>query len=217
MTNETLEFYIDVLNMSEHQEKIFLRPLSKTVIKAKVWDCSLGWKCSIYGAYDMYFIKNEQGIYVGSVLDMGIQDLHVFIKEKYRRQGHLSRALKEYVLPYLFSHGRKYQEITYEDEIARQHALKFGFKEIEEGKGRISKKMLDSIIINDGQNIPLRETEYKNMREKIYHAIGLLKMTQDQIEMAYHRGGQFNSVIKSVTKMLNQVEDIHFRGNKENS
>ena len=217
MTNETHERYINALNISEKQEGIFLRPLSKTVIKAKVWDASSGWNHSIYGAYDMYFIKNEQGIYVGSILDMGIQDLHVFIKQEYRKQGHLTRALKEYVLPYLFSHGRAYQKITYKDEIARQHALKFGFKEIEEGKGRISKKMLGPIIVNDGQNIPLTETEYNNMKEKISHAIGLLKMAQDQVEMAYHNGGQFNSAIQSITKMLNRVEDIYLRENQENS
>jgi hypothetical protein len=111
MTHEILESYIDALNNGEMQDRIFLRPLSKTVEKAKVWDPLPEGKSWNEDSYDIYFIKNTPGVYVGGVLDMGYQNLHVFIKKEYRRQGHLTRALQEWILPDLFSDGRESQHI----------------------------------------------------------------------------------------------------------
>lgn len=153
--------------------------------------------------------RNTLGVYVGGVLDMGCQNLHVFIKEEYRRQGHLTRALQEWILPSLFSDGREYQQITYEDEPAKRHALKFGFTEIEEGKGVLTKDNIQERSEVQGHNTSVSEAAYREMRRKIFQAAGLLKMVRDQLEMAYSESGQFDDAIGFVRDLVFQTEDIY--------
>ncbi len=111
MTESEIRKYIDRLNNGKASESIFTRPISKTVEVAKVWpeqpkmiDSIIGNFCS----YRFFFIKNESDKYIGAVLDM-YQDLHWYIIPKSRKQGYLTTALKESILPYLFYDEREVQ------------------------------------------------------------------------------------------------------------
>jgi hypothetical protein len=50
---------------------------------------------------------------------------------------------------------------------------------------------------------------YKEMKRKILHAAGLLKMVRDQLEMAYNETGQFNDAIENVRNLRDEVNDIY--------
>lgn len=66
-----------------------------------------------FSSYRFFFIKNELNQYVGAVFDM-YSDLHWYIVPQSRKQGHLTKALKESILPYLFNEERDRQRITIE-------------------------------------------------------------------------------------------------------
>jgi len=127
MTDKTIAFIIDLINKGEAHELVFLRPLSTTVLISKTWISSENVAVCKNDAYDMFFVKNEKNLVVAAVLDMGRQDLHVYVKPEYRRNGFLVNALKEVILPYLFSTGRQEQHITFENPQAKHHAELVGF------------------------------------------------------------------------------------------
>ena len=94
MTNESIERLIDALNAHEMRDRIFRASLSASVEYAKVWLNEPKGVAGNEGSYEFFFIKNETGVYVAAVLDM-YNDLHVFVKEAYRRKGYLTRSLSE--------------------------------------------------------------------------------------------------------------------------
>lgn len=104
MSDETLDELIQQLNSKKTKELIFIRPLGATVDLAKVWSKKpkpLVQKFFSDRENIIYFIKNEAGVYVGAVYDMK-NNLHWYILSAYRKQGHLTRALKEFIFPFMF-------------------------------------------------------------------------------------------------------------------
>jgi hypothetical protein len=137
MTEEEIKKYIDQLNNESHNESIFIRPISSLVDIAKVWpkQPELCESMNIdIPSYDFFFIKNKSSKYVGAVLDMN-RDLHWFILKKHRKNGYLTNALKESILPYIFYKDREEQRITIDKNIGKENyldskkvAIKLGFK-----------------------------------------------------------------------------------------
>src|SRR5690606_7632934 len=86
-----------------------------------------------------FFIKNNKGKYVGAVYD-AFNDLHWYILEKERKKGHLTKALKEIIIPYIFlceDFSREFQKISIaggwgdkDYENSRKVAENVGFKAI---------------------------------------------------------------------------------------
>jgi hypothetical protein len=87
-----------------------------------------------------YFLIKENEKYVGAVLDMS-HDLHWVILPKHRKKGHLSKALKQVILPYLLEETvrleqkisiKRYEigEINYQNSL--KVALSVGFKQLDE-------------------------------------------------------------------------------------
>ena len=114
MTEKEIRKYIDRLNNGKSKESIFIRPLSDTVVISKVWSEQPKPTDSIIGnfsSYRFFFIKDNFGKYVGAILDM-YSDLHWYISPKHRKKGHLTKALIETVLPYIFYDEREKQRIT---------------------------------------------------------------------------------------------------------
>lgn len=102
MTNETIAYIIYLINSGKASDVVFLRPLSSMVFLGRVWvNNDKGDLCKDRG-YKIFFIRNKAGTVVGAVVDMGSQDLHVYIEPEHRKKGHLSKALTSVILPYLF-------------------------------------------------------------------------------------------------------------------
>ena len=87
-----------------------------------------------------YFLIKENEKYVGAVLDM-TNDLHWVILPKYRKKGHLSKALKQVVLPHILEEMPRLEqkisikrfeigETNYQNSL--KVALSVGFKQIDE-------------------------------------------------------------------------------------
>jgi hypothetical protein len=113
MTNKEISKYINRLNLKKGSETIFCREISDNVIIAKVWPKQPKLSDSINGnfsSYNFFFIRNDFGKYIGAVLDM-YSDLHWFISPKFRKQGFLTNAMKQSILPYIF-YNREKQQIT---------------------------------------------------------------------------------------------------------
>lgn len=73
MTNKYLKSLIDTLNKNKTDGLIHLRPLTATVDFAKVWTEKPKPTDNISfpdGPYKFYFIKNLDGLFVATVLDM---------------------------------------------------------------------------------------------------------------------------------------------------
>ncbi len=104
MKEEDIKKFIEIMNAGRNEETIFLRKINNNVEFAKVWekepelDDNPG--CEI-PSYKFFFIKNDNGKYIGAVLDMN-RDLHWYILEGFRKNGYLTRSLREAILPYLF-------------------------------------------------------------------------------------------------------------------
>jgi hypothetical protein len=113
MTEQYLKSTLVKLNKGTLIDQFFLRQLKSNVELGFLWDEKphpTMEVCFGDGPYNLYVIKNEDGLYVGAVLDMS-QDLHWFILPAFRKKGYLTNALKEVILPHLFQ-NRTEQKIT---------------------------------------------------------------------------------------------------------
>ena len=221
MTHEMLEAYIEIMNYfgtdefpRELQGQVFLRPISDTVDVTRLWN---PWPTGEYGneyGYTIYFIKNSDAQYVAAVFVMDNIDLHVLVKPAYRKQGHLTRALQEWILPHLFNDGREFQQITYEDEEARHHALKCGFTEIEPGKAQIMRENVQLQPELRGKDIPISFETLGEIKHRLWHVKGLLNVTKDQLEMAYDESGECMLAMRVVQDLVLEIEDLYFERNE---
>lgn len=138
MTDKSIKKYIDRLNKGQGQKTIFSKHLSENIEVAKVLSKQPSKK-SISPPFEhkLYFIKNSSGVYVGAVNDGG-SDLHWYVNPKNRKKGHLTKALKNTILPHIFKE-KKSQLITiskgilyYENSLSV--ALAIGFTKTDENK-----------------------------------------------------------------------------------
>ncbi len=111
--------------------------IGQNVELAHIWDNGGSSNSHIPNTY---FLIKENNKYVGAVLDM-FDDLHWVILPKHRKNGHLSQALTQVILPYILEEmPRVEQKITIKrsvlGEINYQNSLKValrvGFKQIDE-------------------------------------------------------------------------------------
>lgn len=104
MRKSEIKKYISWLNQGKNQDLVFTRRVSPSVDQGVIWRCNPVEGEGIYSdliRYHFFFIKNKVGLYVGAILDTG-QDLHWYILKDHRKQGYLTKSLKETILPHLF-------------------------------------------------------------------------------------------------------------------
>ncbi|WP_303924950.1 hypothetical protein [Draconibacterium sediminis] len=140
MHNNSIKTIINKLNDGD-KEDIFLQKLSENVEYGIVWHkVKLGYNSSgrLYRdkREQFYFIQNESSLYVGALLVMeDLDDLHAYVLKKYRKQGHLFKAMSNTILPHIFKIKEKVRitineidlgEKKYEN--SKRSALSLGFK-----------------------------------------------------------------------------------------
>lgn len=148
MGHEELHEYIDQLNGGVRKRTIDTWQISLRVDVAKVWpDKPNGSGIRLFCV--VFFIKNDEGEYIGAVLDMTC-DLQWYIVKEHRGRGYLTVALRETILPFIFSDSRKYkrdtQEITIDGdsyEASKRVAESVGFKQISQTKFELKKVDFD--------------------------------------------------------------------------
>ncbi|MDD2799362.1 MAG: hypothetical protein PHV20_12290 [Bacteroidales bacterium] len=223
MTDRYLIRLIKKLNSSNSNELIHLRPLSKHVDFAKVWiekpkttdnisypDC----------AYKFYFIKNKEGLYVATVLDMNT-DLHWLVLKEYRGNGYLTNALRETILPHLFQ-DRNEQIITINEYhsgsrnyiSSEKVAINLGFVK-SEGKESKRKYLLSnenykSIPYNYGVNTEITEERLNVLIKRINHLSRSLWVIQTEVQMKLGDSDyseELFELVKEIRKHTYRLED----------
>lgn len=210
MTDETISYVIDLINNDKsHERCIFLRPLSDKILVGIVWVSKRNGELYNDNGIDMFFIKNEEKQVVAAVLDMGIQDIHVFVKPKYRGNGHLVIALKETILPYLFSMGRKGQNITFKNNKARRHAELVGFQLTSDSSAVIYPKDLLQISNIFPETISPSESQKERIKQRIRMASDLLKIARDDLQTSFGENDEWEDLDILSRDVANAAWTIH--------
>jgi hypothetical protein len=137
MTTDGLDKFINIINgeISDKTVKIQIKQtLNKNVFFGVIF-LDVESK-SAFNDCPYYFVKNDAK-FIGIVQNGG-SDLHWYIKIKYRGQGHMTKALKKYILPHILK-NKEEQLITINEgaesclfEKSEKLALRLGFKKINE-------------------------------------------------------------------------------------
>ena len=227
MEEKYLKSLIRKLNRNNSNELIHLRALSSNVEYAKVWiDKPRLSKnvSSLNGPYSFYFIKNEGGIYVANVLDMG-SDLHWFVDTKYRGKGYLTKALKEIILSHLFQ-NRNEQRITIDSsqisdknlKASENVAISLGFKKVNDKEFLLSgdNYYVDHYI--DGFNIPMTEDKIDQFKNRIKYLAQSLEIIKSEIEMKFGQADyveELSETVKSLNAHASELKEIWFEQNPD--
>lgn len=217
MSNKSIGAIIKKLN-SKNYENIFLQRLSENVEYGIVWHKVR--QCSPHiGKYysetrdRFYFFKNEYDTYVGAVLIMDAQDdLHAYVKKEYRRQGYLTNAMQEVILPHLLQNKEK-QRITIDIDwlgeknfwASKKSALKNGFKQETEKEYYCYKKDITfkpSFKVDTSKMTEERVHQLCNKMEKI--AIEIRKI-EDEFELTLGKADMLKELRVFAKDMGNRV------------
>lgn len=230
MTNKYLKSLIDRLNANKTQGLFHLRTLTDRVEFAKVWVDKPKPTDNISppdGPYSFYFIKNDNGFFVSVVLDMW-NDLHWFVLPKFRRNGHLTKAMREVILFHIFQ-DRQEQRITIkESQIGSKNfkasenvAKNLGF--IKNGKDIDSEYILTKDKYQtenqiDGQNTEISEGRIKELKKQINFLARSLWVIQTEIMMKLgdtDYADELKELVGEVKKHTWKIEDAwrRSRGN----
>ncbi len=222
MTNENLGSLINDLNAGRKKSLIHLRPISDNVEFAKVWlnEPKKTERLSNHNGPDsFYFIKKNNGRFVGIVYDMKY-DLHWYISPRYRKKGYLVSALQQSIIQHLF---RKKTQLTIsinKSEIgdnfyyaSQKVAFAVGFKKVNETQYILSRKNHknnSSILEVNGGFSHERMIDLQN---QINYVARTLWVIQTEIEMKYGTTGLSKELIKlkdQITKKYWGLEDLWY-------
>lgn len=224
MSNKSIGAIIKKLN-SKKLENIFLQRLSENVEYGIVWHKVRQFsphkgKYYIEKRDRFYFFKDESGIYVGAVLIMDtLDDLHAFVKKKYRKQGYLTTAMTETILPHLLIKKEK-QRITIDRdwlgdkkyEISRKSALKIGFQQFSESEFYISKKEISAKNIPNVKKYGMTKERMLQLREKMLGLSIELSKISDEFEIKLGSIPEIEKVKEEIKKYgETKLEDEYWK------
>ncbi len=227
MTGREIRKYIDRLNNGKACESIFTRQISKTVDVAKVWTKQPKMTDNIignFGSYRFFFIKNELNEYVGAVLDM-YQDLHWYIVPKSRKQGYLTTALKESILPYLFYDERESQRITIDKSAigeknylnSKNVAINLGFKAINDAETEFELKQTDFNWDNENFeeiNSEINSERFEQLKKRVFYTYKILYKISDELLMTVNNDKELKDVADEVRNYTWKIEDLEWENKK---
>jgi hypothetical protein len=227
MIDKEIRKYINRLNNKKGQESIFTRPLSETVELSKVWSEQPKKTYSIvedFPSYRFYFIKNTLGIYVGAILDM-YSDLHWYIVPKQRKNGYLTKALKESVLPHIFYYNREVQRITIQESIGKENytnsknvAIKIGFNSINEDETVFELNKSDFKWENDNLTEHVKSIGNERielLKKRVNHASNILLKVSDELQIAYDDDDKLSEISFKVKDHVWKIEDLMWKYEKK--
>ena len=215
MTTQTILDLMSLINRKAHQDKIFLRPIGGNVYLARIWfDENEATRVadypSLYG-WSAYFIRNERGKMVAAVLDMGPGELHWVVDPTHRKQGHLSKALIDYIMPHLL-HVKKRddQMVSFESaetqefkEASQGVAIKVGFVLVD-GAYRVNPKSV--------KGLPrVNPTANQLVDQKRITALDLLESVADELEATYGKSELLRSILKRRFELECQPHDVAYQ------
>ena len=209
MTDETIASLLDKINDGFSADWAFVRPISTNIKFGRVWTDLPNGVVAFERGYPFYFIHSMEGQCIGAVLDMGPSDLHVFVKPEYRRQGVMTRALRDTILPHLFRDNRSEQCMTFLTAESRGLIEKLGFEFVDEGKAKITAEKCQKIVFSEDKRLPFPEDRMKAIMKRIGIAASLLRMASE--ECALYLDSEFVEEIEfhegDLRSLSGRVED----------
>jgi hypothetical protein len=209
MTNETIAYIINLINEGKAFDVVFLRPLTAKVFLGRVWIKNDKGDVYTDNGQTMYFIYNKINTVVAAVVDMGPQDLHVYVQPKYRKKGHLVKALTSVILPHLFATDRKEQRITFESEAASRHAQGVGFRLSSDATAVIAPADIASRSIPQLGTASASKSQIERIKQRIGMAAGLLRMARDDFETAYGDNDVWDGLDYFAREVANEAWTVH--------
>lgn len=210
MTNETIELVIDNVNDGSGTDRIFLRPLIENVTIAKVWPEYPKGVAFNEAGYDVYFVYSDDRRCVAAILDMGPDDLHVFVKQESRRQGIMTRALRDVVLPHLLRNRRTEQRVTFNSMESRGLLQKAGFTITDDGHAVITAQQCEKVNFVDAALLPFLEDRKEALKKRLGTAAGLMKMACEEMELILGSDElclEIEATMDSIWDIRSRVED----------
>ena len=223
MTNESLQLLLEKLNKNDESSSlIYRRPLSSNVDYAKIWldKPKLTDNVTSYDGPDVfYLIKNDENTFVAIVYDM-IRDLHWFVKNDFRGNGHLTKAMEHTIIPHLFL-SRNEQRITIKEfEIGKdkfnaseKDALNLGFEKIADGEYLLSNDKYITENFNFGENTYLSPNEIDVLKKHINFLGRSLWTIQTELEMKFDKTNYSEELMDLVNQIRNhtwKLEDFYW-------
>ena len=206
MKTESLATLIDDINNGTGNDRIFQRPLMANVSLGIVWTEYPEGESAFETGDTFYFVYADNGSCIAAIYVMGTVNLHVFVKDENRRRGVMTRALRDIVLPHLFTSDRKEQKATFESTEALGMLKKVGFTILDKTNAVIKKEQVQNVDFPDLQPIPFPKERMKALKKRVYIAAGLLRMANDELSL-YPCG----SLSEDVMMLAEDVDDIAIR------
>lgn len=191
MTEKQIIQLINKLNRFPNYKDCVKIGIGKNVELAHIWEKEVFSNSQIP---DTYFFIKENEKYVGAVLDMS-NDLHWVILPKHRKKGHLSKALKQVILPYLLEETvrleqkisiKRYEigETNYQNSL--KVALSVGFKLLDEENLVFDYDALDEEEYQlDYQYKGLSEEDFNNCINELQKLAKQINIIGSKIELGY--------------------------------
>lgn len=229
MTNESLQSLLSILNNNDKASGlIYLRPLSANVDFAKIWIEKLKETDSVTssdGPDNFYLIKDDSNVFVSIVYDMW-RDLHWFVLPEYRGMGHLTKALRQTIIPHLFL-NRDEQRITINEiEIGKDNfkasekvALSLCFTKGVDNDGQyfLSNKQYISEDFNFGRDSELSYERMIELKKHINYLGRSMWAIQTEIEMKLGQTDYSDKLKDLVSDIRNhtwKLEDFWWQNNQ---
>ena len=210
MTHETMELVIDSINDGSGTDRIFSRPLIENVTIAKVWPEYPQGDAFNEAGYDVYFVYSEDRRCIAAILDMGPDDLHVFVKKENRRQGIMTRALRAVVLPHLLRNKRTEQRVTFNSMESRGLLQKAGFTITDDKHAVITAQECKKVNFVDAELLPFLEDRKEALKKRLGKAAGLMKMACEEMELFLggdELGVEIEATMDYIWELRGRVED----------
>lgn len=180
MKDETIAALIDSVNERTADDRVFVRPIAYLISFGTVWTELPGEYAAQEQGHRFYFIHNSERRCIGAVYDMGASNLHVFVKPEYRRQGVMTTALQEVILPHLFRDGLSEQRVTFNSPESRGLLEKVGFEIVGDDAARITAERCKEVSISDDVKLPFPKERMKAIQKRMRHAAGLVRMASEE-------------------------------------
>ena len=168
---------------------------------------------------DFFFIKNEFNEYIAAVFDMKT-DLHWYVSDKHRKQGHLTKALKESIIPYILTSDRNEQKITIEKGLGDENyknskkvAIALGFTPVnpEETKYILRQENFDWSHENfKEQNTIIASDRVTILKQRLLLSFKELYKISDELLMNYGEDENLNEIAKEISYFKAKIEDLEY-------
>lgn len=187
MTNETLSDILNNVNKSSYSlDSCACIQISENVdlININEQNCI---ELNSKTFYDFYLLKNEgqaEKKYTGIILDM-TSDLHIFILEEFRGQGHLTSTLNQTILPFLAKYkNREHQLLTFESKEVKEYFIN-NFDFTENGNLSVTKDisgLCDNFDDEGFAALDLNDIEKSYLVDKLDKAILDIRLINRRLE-----------------------------------